>query len=314
MSVLPELLNQRDVERLQTDQRPESRVEIATKVAVGFKGAALGVEERRIAEDILRGLVRDAEVRVREALAAQLKDCPDLPRDVALILAQDVESVALPVLRYSKVLTDDDLVAVLRSGGPEHQVAIASRNPVSAFLAEAVIDSGYEEAVNCLVANEGAELDSRLLDRVLKEYGHSETMRTSLAQRPHLPTVISEQLMDIVTRQIVGQLAQKHALSLGAVSSFLRKARDRATVALLQSENLTDAELEAQVADLDLQGRLSTSIAFRALSVGDLRFFEMAMARLAGIPVENARALLNDDGDLGLESLLRTALQKGRIG
>jgi len=101
-------------------------------------------------------------------------------------------------------------------------------------------------------------------------------------------------------------------LSLGVVSSFLRKARDRATISMLQEENLTDAELRSQVADLDLQGRLSTSMAFRALSVGDLRFFEMAMARLSGIPIENARALLEDDGDLGLESLLRSALRKSR--
>ena len=36
------------------------------------------------------------------------------------------------------------------------------------------------------------------------------------------------------------------------------------------------------------------------------------MARLSGIPLENVRALLNDDGDLGLESLLRAALRKGR--
>ena len=285
---------------------------IATKVAAGFGSSALGAEERRIAEDILRSLVKDAEVRVREALSAQLKDCPELPRDVALTLAQDVESVALPVLRYSEVLNDDDLVSILRTGGPEHHVAIASRNPLSAFLAETVIDSGYEEAVDCLVANEGAELDSRLLGRVLTEYGQSERIRNSLAQRPHLPAAISEQLMDIVTKQIVGQLAQEHALSLGAVSSFLRKARDRATISMLQEENLTDAELRSQVADLDLQGRLSTSMAFRALSVGNLRFFEMSMARLSGIPIENVRALLNDDGDLGLESLLRAALHKGR--
>jgi len=312
LSVFPENLSQSDVERLESDQRPEGRVEIATKVAAGFNGSALGAEERRIAEDILRGLVKDAEVRVREALSAQLKDCPDLPRDVALTLAQDAESVALPMLRYSEVLNDDDLVAILRTGGPDHHIAIAGRNPVSAFLAEAVIDSGYEDAVNCLVANEGAELDSRLLGRVLTEYGQFEQVRTSLAQRRQLPSAISEQLMDIVTRQIVGQLAQEHELSLSVVSSFLRKARDRATISMLQEENLTDAELRAQVVDLDLQGRLSTSMAFRALSVGNLRFFEMAMARLAGVPVENARALLGDDGDLGLESLLRAALRKSR--
>ena len=312
MSLFSGQLSRRDVERLRSDRAPETRAEIATKVAAQFGGAGLSAEERRIAEDILRGLVKDAEVRVREALAAQLKDSPDLPRDLALSLAQDVESVALPMLRCSEVLSDDDLIAILKSGSPAHQVAIASREQVSATLAEAVIDSGNETAVSCLVANEGADLDSRLLGRALKEYGQSEAVHASLAQRPHLPAAVSEQLMDLVTRQIVGHLAQEHHLPIEVIRGFLSKARDRATVSMLQEEALSDEELEAHLAELDAKGRLSTSIAFRALSLGDLRFFERAMARLADIPLENARTLLDDQGDLGLESLLRTALRNSR--
>ncbi len=47
--------------------------------------------------------------------------------------------------------------------------------------------------------------------------------------------------------------------------------------------------------------------ALEALSTGDLKFFEMAMARLADISVENARALIHDQGPLGLQSVLQAA-------
>ena len=58
-------------------------------------------------------MIKDAEVRVREALAQNLKENPDLPHDVALSLAQDVDQVALPILQFSDVLTDDDLIEII---------------------------------------------------------------------------------------------------------------------------------------------------------------------------------------------------------
>ncbi len=54
-----------------------------------------------MAEQIFRIMVKDAEVRVREALAINLKENPNVPHDVAVTLAKDVDQVALPVLRFS---------------------------------------------------------------------------------------------------------------------------------------------------------------------------------------------------------------------
>src|SRR3546814_9519942 len=65
---------------------------------------------------IFRRLVADAEVLVRQALAANLKTTADLPHDLAVALARDVDSVSLPVLKYSEVLTDDDLIEIVQIG------------------------------------------------------------------------------------------------------------------------------------------------------------------------------------------------------
>jgi uncharacterized protein (DUF2336 family) len=49
--------------------------------------------------------------------------------------------------------------------------------------------------------------------------------------------------------------------------------------------------------------RLSDSVIIRSLCIGDLRFFETAIAKRAGIPVSNARLLMIDPGPLGFKSL-----------
>jgi uncharacterized protein (DUF2336 family) len=54
---------------------------------------------------------------------------------------------------------------------------------------------------------------------------------------------------------------------------------------------------------MQAHGRLSASLVLRALCMGDLAFFETALASLAGVPAMNARMLIHDAGQLGLRSL-----------
>ena len=305
-------LRRHDIDRLQADASPEARIATATKVAAQFGGDGLDAGERRIAEDILRGLMKDAEVRVREALAAQLKAYSGLPHDMALTLARDVESVSLPVLEFSEVLGDEDLIEIVRSGSPEKQVAIAGRPQVSARLAGALIDTENEAAVARMVANPGAALDESLLERTVAEYGHSEAVCGSLAQRPKLPPAISERLMGAVTEQLMSHLMEQKQLPTHVVRSLLQGAHDRATISMFR-EGVPDDELATHIARMDTDGRLTTSLAFRALSLGDMRFFEMAMARIARLPLQSTRRLIHDDGDLGLEAILQAALTARRI-
>ena len=92
-------LAKEDVARLLSDTSPDARTEASNKIAHKYGSAALSDSERNIAEEIFRVLVRDVEVRVRQALVAHLKSSALVPHDVAMSLAQDVEAVALPMLR-----------------------------------------------------------------------------------------------------------------------------------------------------------------------------------------------------------------------
>ena len=207
--IVGQRLSAEDVKNLMANCTAGNRAATSGKIADQFSAGELTGAERKIAEDIFRTLVKDTEVLVRESLAVHLKSSPDLPHDVALSLANDVDSVALPMIKFSEVLTDEDLVGIVRNNSADRQVAVAQRSKVSAVVADALINTRNETAVARLVSNEGAELTESAYGRVINEYENSDSVSDSLSRRSGLPAAISEQLVEAVTAKLQDYLAEK---------------------------------------------------------------------------------------------------------
>src|SRR5579883_594211 len=158
---MTDTLTRSDVDRLLADPSPGNRADMAAKVAREFRRGNLTGEERRIAEAIVRAMAQDAVVRVRKALAEHLKESNSLPPDVAKLLAADVEAVAIPVLQYSTVLSDEDLVAFVKGATSEKLKAIASRRTVSAPVSDAVVRTDDAKAIAALVEKRARRSRSR---------------------------------------------------------------------------------------------------------------------------------------------------------
>ncbi|WP_162488492.1 DUF2336 domain-containing protein [Azospirillum lipoferum] len=295
-------LTQQDVARLLADPSPNSRTDLAAKLAQQFDSPELSQAEHKLAEDIIRLMVNDTVLRVRQTLAENLKSSPSLPRDVALSLARDVEAVAIPLLSVSTVLTPADLVEIVRSGAEAKSTAIAQRPTVPAVVADALIESGSERAVAALVANEGAELGEQSLGRVIDRFGASEAVQDPLVHRSRLPITIAERLVAVVSERLRQHLVAHHELPAKVASELILQSRERATVALFTGES-DEGALDRLVGQLTRTGRLTPSLLVRSLCTGDIAFFEMAMSRMANVPLTNARLLIHDAGRLGLKSL-----------
>ena len=298
-------LTKEDVSKLLADPSVETRAEMAAKVAGEFDAKALSENERRLAEEIFHVMVKDAEVRVREALALNLKENAGVPHDVALSLAKDVETVALPMLRFSEVLTDEDLIQIVASQSPAKQVAIAKRAQVSEGVSEALVDAGNEEAVTSLVANVGAEISEKSLQKVVDDLGEREAIQDAMVHRPSLPVAVSERLVTVVSEKFLGELIKRRDLPEDVVTDMILQARERAVISL--STDSDEADVGTLVRQLSENGRLTPSIMLRGLCMGDLTFFEAALAELAGVSLANARQLIHDSGSLGLRTVCRKA-------
>ncbi len=282
-------LTQADVERLLADPSPDSRAEAAERVAESFD-ASIGATERQIAEEIFRIMVKDAEQRVRQALSDSLKDNPAVPHDVALSLAQDVAEVSLPVIQFSDVLTDDDLLNIIADNDEAKQVAVASRPSVSETVSSALVDTGNETVVTALVSNDGAEISRESFDKVVETLGDSEKVQEALVRRQKMPVAIAERLLTMVSENLRDELAARHEMPGGMADYLVLHSRERATVALSQESSAE--EVGVLVRQLHQAGRLTPSIILRALCVGDMRFFEAALSILSDVPLVNARTLI----------------------
>jgi len=294
-------LTESDVSKLLADPSADNRAETAAKLALQFDQGNLSSSERAMAEQIFRIMVKDAEVRVREALSINLKENPNVPHDVAVTLAKDVDQVALPVLQFSDILSDDDLVQIVRSQNPSKQKAIAERAHVSATVAEAIVEDADKDAVVALVANEGAEISEKSLGKVIDKFGADEDIQAPMVRRSVLPVTIVERLVHQVSENLREHLLTHHEMPPSMAADLILQARERATISL--STDSSEDDVERLVNQLYDNGRLTPSIVLRALCMGDMKFFEYAMARRVGIPVLNARMLIHDSGDLGLDGL-----------
>lgn len=300
-------LAKEDVEQLLSNPSASARAKTAEKVAGEMRDGALSKNERVLAEEIFRVMVKDVEVLVRETVSKSILNIPDVSSDIARTLAMDEsDSVALPVLEFSKVLTDEDLVEIVNGCKSERHMAIARRDEVSESVSEALVEKGNEETVVTLVSNQGASIADNTFDKVVDKFGESERVQYNLAHRESLPLVVAERLVEKVSSNIKEYLVTHHELSPEVASDLLLDSRERAMVRLL-SDGSNRPDVEELVSQMAEHGRLSSSLILRALCTGDLTFFEAALAHKAGIALSNARVLIHDDGDLGLKSLFEKA-------
>jgi uncharacterized protein (DUF2336 family) len=298
-------LTEQDVQRLLADPSGDARSETARKLAEQFDAPDLTESERAIAEEIFRLMVRDAEVRVREALASNLKENPLVPHDVAAALARDVDAVALPMLEYSAVLTPDDLIEIVRGHDPEKQMAVARRASVDATVADALVEEGTAEVAATLAANAGAEISEGSMLRMVERFGDDARVQDPLVHRATLPVTVSERLVHRVSEQLKDHLLRNHELPADVAADLVMQSRERATITL--STESTEDEVERLVRQMQEHGRLTPSIIVRAACMGDLSFLEYALAVKTDLPIVNVRELMHDSGPLGLKGIAEKA-------
>ncbi len=162
---------------------PDVRADCARYFTSEYASGEMSQSLREAAAPILREFAVDALREVREAIAQQLKSCPFVPVSLARTLALDVESVAVPFIRHSSVLTDEDLVALVRVGGETKQIAVAERNTVSEVVSGALVDTENRKVVSALLANANAAIAEQTLHDVIALVGDDACVQEHLARR-----------------------------------------------------------------------------------------------------------------------------------
>lgn len=301
-----------DIRTLLKGATADERAAAAQKLCHTIERTPLSEEDRQLAGEILRIMAADAAELVRRALAVTLKASPLLPRDVALKLARDVESVCLPVLAASPVFTDDDLADIVRLGGPIRQLAIARRPTLSQTVTDALARHGGEKPVAAACSNDKADFSEAALHRIVERFEESERVLTAVAYRAALPLAVTERLIALVGEQVREHLVAQHQIPPEVAIELAFGATERATVDLVEQAART-ADVKGFVARLNQTKRLSASLLLRALAQGHMTFFEWGVAELAGVPHHRTWLMIHDAGPLGLKAIYERAGLPARL-
>lgn len=294
-------LTDADIRMLVKGVTEEDRAHAAHKICRCIDDATLTEDERAYAVEIMRLMAADAAVLVRRALAVALKNSPKVPREVALKLAADIDTVALPVIMNSPSLTDADLVEIICACPPQKQVAVASRPKLSTVVTGAIAEFAAPEAVQRALANDNAAFDQAGLETVLDRFAGVSDITATMVRRNVLPVAIAEKLVTIVTGDVFDHLVNNHELPPQLAIELAMGARERATMDIIE-QAARQSDLATFVTQLNLHGRLTPSLLMRGLCMGQIEFVEHAMAELAGLTHQRIWLMIHDSGPLGLKA------------
>src|SRR3569833_1518102 len=118
-------------------------------------------------DEVLCQLAELVEVEARTHVSKLLAPLERAPGMVVVRLANDVIEVAQPLLEFSNVLSDDDLIDIVARQGEAHRVAIAGRQSVPERVGEAIVEHGGSPSVARLVRNTKAEPSPVVLERLV---------------------------------------------------------------------------------------------------------------------------------------------------
>lgn len=295
-----------DIRVLVQHPNAEARAVVAQKICRRVRDHPLSDGEREIANEVLGFIAEDAASLVRRAMAVTLKNSPELPRDVALKLAADIDSIAVPVLNFSPVFNDEDLVEVLKSRAAAKVIAVAKRPTVSGSVVENIVRYGDSRAVAALAANDGAEITPETARNMLDAYRDDDLIAQAFIKRRDLPIGIVERLVAQISAEAAVELTRRHAVPVELAIELATRARERATIDIIdQSTKTRDVALLVQ--RLQDESRLSTSLIIRAAGCGELRFVEHALAVKANISHAKAALMVHDGGPFSLKALCKHA-------
>ena len=252
------------------DDDDDVRVELARKIGrlLPKLTAEANYRLRGLTIETLELLARDQLARVRQALAEEIKSLDCVPKHVIDALVRDVELVSAPILEYSPLLTDADLIELISSAQARHVlVSIARRRSLSANISEAIVEALNIPAVAMLLQNSSAEIREQTLEKVVEQGQRIKEWHLPLVERADISQRLLRRIAGFVSAALVECLARRNGLDEKTRQVLTKRMRTK-----LEAPAEPDADVETsegdEVAALHREGKLDESYVARAAEAG----------------------------------------------
>ena len=309
---------------LATDVDNEVRCELAQKIGRLIPGLS-DKESSKLQDltfEVLRILAEDQLPRVRQIIAEEIRTATNAPPDIVQRLAEDLELiVSAPILEYSILLTDQDLLEIIASRMDTGVLsAISRRHNVSESVCDAIVAARDEPSVAALLANPSAQIREETLDSVIERAPDVEHWHEPLANRPTLSQRALQRIAGFVTAALLNVLVEKNELDAetkqvvkAAVKKRIKEEDAQRQPTVEDVEHDREDALRAK--KMHVEGKLDDAAVSKAVKAGHRAFVEHALVHKTKLPLASVRRVLESKSGKAVTALawhadlsMRTAL------
>ena len=317
---------------LTDDKDDDVRGTLAQKIANLADGLTANETDklRRMTYQALEKLARDQAIQVRQVIAETLKEFIQAPQPIIAKLARDTETVVCgPILQYSPVLNEMDLLEIIESNNASGALSFVSqRRNLSERLSDAIAASTDEDAISHLLGNRSAQIREETLDQLIDRAPDVEDWHEPLVKHPKLGAGAAGKLARFVAQNLISVLERRKDLKdeqLALVRKVVerrieageftehppkgdktgnKKTPDKKGAAPDDEQSrMTQDEAFQMATDLHAKGKLTDARIASAMTENDVKFARAALAVRAGIPPEAVTKVLNTHSAKGVVSL-----------
>lgn len=313
--VAPKLVRLYDSQQFYEHAGPSkilARKDLADAV-VDLLSAKISERESELVADILTGLIRQAEDDLKKALSQRLATLDHVPLRVVLHLANDTAPIAAPLLEHSPVLSDMDLIYIVKSHSAAHWQAIARRSAIGAQLIDVLADTNDLGTARALAENRKVVLTGHALGVLGALAESEESLAGPLLQRPEMPKDLAMRLYRHVgaalRENIVARFAPD-ARTLAQIDDVLNEFTGQGAGKGLSTWAPTQAMIEA-ADNIAQKGKLSAATMTQTLQRGQISSFIAQISALSSVHPRVIEAILHQSSGARLAELCR-ALEIGK--
>ena len=279
---------------------PEHDAKILGQVTSLFLSNVDHLTDSQIAavDGVLAQLIGRVEAATVVHLSESLSTLDRAPRQTVRSLAfHDDPLVAVPVLRNSTCLSDQDLLEIAKGRSQQHLLAISDRKALNEALTDALMRFGDVNVSNALARNAGAKFSECGYATLVGRAERDESLAEKLGLRLDLPGNLLRELLGkvadvVLARFLTAPRPVVHGKPLPAAAAA------GPNVAKQKPVDYTQAQSECVV--LNRTGKLGNSTVNRFAVRGEYDYVVAALALKADVKVEAIAPLLDADRMYGL--------------
>ncbi len=302
-SVTPLLVRLYDSQRLSglaSDKQPQAKSELMAAISELLE-MELSPREAELVADVMIELLSQAELEMRQALSVRLAALDNVPLRLVLQMASDEISVADTVIRKSSVLSDLDLIYIIKSKGSEYWQAVAQREEINDPVVNMLVDTGDLETAVRLAENMGIALNEYAVDALANMAQNSDRLAKPLLRREEVSPTLAQKLYQFVGAELKSFIKEEYGIEHGSIA-------DAVDDVLLEFVASTEGGHEFSPSIVMLKdaarqkekGLLTVKVMLESLRRGQIMPFVAQISTYTGLDVASMLEILGQSSGQGL--------------